>query len=308
MSAIEHLLTTHLAADQLRAIALADGVKLPSNGDLDPHYRSKALAAEYVKSVGVERAWNQASQHLQWGRRAIHDFPLVNEVTIKDLRGRLADLIGDRGDVFSIQATRELVAYPQVAFVRQLDKGSILLVVDQGIPLPLPQLEVGMRVELVPTWTLAVLSPRGSSSRLEVYADAGRAFAVAGALCGQMGLELVLPEPFNVELRLPQIDGLADQLGASITKRSVRTHQDQTGLRKLQAEAGGSVFDIREAAFYDQMRKVTDEGDRDTMVVPWENDDYTLQVSTRGSFWFRSFAPRNLVEYVLGRAEAIIGI
>lgn len=306
MSAIEHLLTGHIAAVDLRGLAIASGV---SAEDVESEYdttRTQGWAAAYVKAAGVEGAWLAASERIKWGNRALYDFPIGDELTWSGLQSSLEPLVAARGDVFTDQAYAGLSTEPQVAFCRQLSDEIFVIIVDEIEEEHLPQLGIGMETHQVPRWTLCSLTTRGSW-RLETYGDHEQSKRIAGALAQQLSL-FVIGAPHNVRLDLDQVNSLADSLGGEIHARQVITHQDGTGIRKLRGEAGSAFRDIRDAPFYPQIEEVADEADSDIIWIPRDGKTYTLQVSRDGSFWFRAFTPRELIDDVLRRAEEIFGI
>lgn len=308
MSAIEYLLTNHVAAEDVRTAAVAAGVAHEDIEELYDTNRAQGWAAEFVKVVGVGAAWITVSDRIKWGNRALFDFPLEDDMTWGLLRTALSTLVEARGDVFEDQAFRGQSSEPQVSLARQLNARLFVVVVDEVSRNFLPQVGIGMEVIEVPRWTLCVFSNRGRSWRLETLADFGQSQRVASALSQQLGLHFVIDHPHNVRLTLQQVDRLTNDLNALMRTRQVITHQELTGLRKLKGEAGSAVRDLRDAPFYRRIEEVADEADYDIVYIPWQGQEYTLYISRDGSFWFRRFTPRDLINEVLGRAEEIFGI
>lgn len=309
MSAIEYLLANHVPSDESRALALASGVNPQQVEEQYGLARAPGWVAEYVDRVGIEAAWSETRERLRWGRHALYDFPIAEEISIARLRTALRTVGVARGDVFAAQAVRDLQTEPQVALVRQLNQQIIVVVADEGVHEFLPKLTIGMESRLTPKWTFCALSRRAGSWRLEVYGDFGQSQRVAEAVAAQIGASFVLAAPFSLRLDLAQIEELADEFGALIKVRSVIPHQDQTGLRKIEAEAGSAIDDIRNASFYaEQVTGVTDQLDYDVLHIPLNGTEYTLRISRHGSFWFRAFTPRGLIDDVLRCAERLAGV
>jgi hypothetical protein len=132
--------------------------------------------------------------------------------------------------------------------------------------------------------------------------------ALAEALGRQMGLQFVIGGAHQLFLGMDEVNGLATALDAQIVKRKASTHQENTGVRKLTVEKSAGVDDIRVSPMYIGLLDDIDEGDEDTLVLTHGGSEYSLLVTRRGSFWFRSHTPRELIDAVLGTAEGIFGL
>jgi hypothetical protein len=308
MSAVEYLLTTHVRVEHLKEIAVKAGVDASEIISYQRRDRSPVWAEAYVRKVGVPAAIDAACANLAWGRRALYDFPLARDVSLDEVLERIQHVESARGDVLVGQAETGLSTLPRVAIARRLSDGLALIVTDVGTEHPLPQQAIGPDRHVIPEWSLCALARHATGWRLEVYADRNDALTIWGVLVGRLELRPLFGDPPNVTLNRYQVEKLADRLQAPLKSRSVYTHQEQTGLRKMSAEVGGAFEDIRNAPFWPTIDGVADEADMDMMEVPWQGHPYTLQVSRHGSFWFRSYSPRGLIDAVLGQAEEICRI
>lgn len=247
------------------------------------------------------------AKQIRVGRRATFDFPLDGEIEWAELQERARSSPAQRGDVVNGQAQRALAEFPQLALMRRFSPNLFVMVTDQLVPEYVDRIEPGVEQFGVPTWTLCVISRRPSSWRLEVHSSYVRAQEVATGVAQSLGLRFTLAGPRQVCLLRSQVDTLVDALEGSLVRRRVTTYEDQTGARKVEIEKGADLSDVREGSLYADLEAVIDEADQDLMTIPFAGQTHSLQISRRGSFWFRGHTPRELIDVVLGEAERIVG-
>ena len=128
LSAIEYLLNTHMAVEQVRTLAIAAGVDPDKvRAEYEGRSRINGWAAEYVKAAGVGRVWKDVQGRLQWGGRALFDFPVIEDISMGKIRTAFAEVSEDRRMWIELDKFRhKLPASAKAVIFRRADASSVI--------------------------------------------------------------------------------------------------------------------------------------------------------------------------------------
>jgi hypothetical protein len=160
---MDHLLTAHVAADELRRFAREAGI---TPGQVEAGYPTasrKGWASELTQSLSPAVLTEFLRQKFVWGNRALFDFPLGDEFTWELVQERVSNAVLARGDLVASQAVSGASTTPQIALVRRLADEVFLVVTDQLVPDYIDRLELGLEARMVPVWSVCAFTRRPGS-------------------------------------------------------------------------------------------------------------------------------------------------